>query len=233
MKTVKFIAVLFALSTGLSFASEPAGATDLVPRYDSAAKEKLKIPEGESTVTTVTFKAESPSGNTAQSASASDGAKSTGELNLFGEGNAELPAAVDKDKPYVLEILYGELSKPMEPSAAGAPVTPSADFYAQAKILSIAMAPCDEGKILGGGASVVYHVEPVAAGGDGFKVYAIISIPAIEKAELKTRLVLNKNTWSLFEGPTRVLKNGTKRYFYWAIRINTELNKFPPGAIDG
>ncbi len=221
---MKSIALLLALSTGLSLYAEPPGATDLVPRSDSPAKEKAKIPESDTTET-VTFKESPPAGASAE--------KPAEGNNLFGNGNALLPTAIGKAKPYVLEILYGEVSKPIEPLFGGSSLVPSAEFHAQAKGLSISMAPSDQGKISSEGATVVYHVEQAGNKNDTFWVYTIVSIPAVEKGELKTRLIINKDEWNVFGGPTRTLGNGTKSYFYWAIRINTELNKFPPGSTDG
>jgi len=221
MKTMKSIAVLLALSSGLTLYAVPAGATDLVPRSDSAAKEQTKIPEGDTT-TTVTFSAEP--------ATAKPSAENN---NLFGNGNALLPAAVDKAKPYVLEILYGEVTKPIEPLFGGSSLVPSAEFHAQAKGMSISMAPSDQGKTSSDGATVVYHVEQAGSKNNTFWIYTIVSIPAVEKGELKTRLIINKDEWNVFGGPTKTLSNGSKRYFYWAIRINTQLNKFPPGSTDG
>ncbi len=228
---MKSIVLLLALFGGLALHAEPPGATDLVPRADSPAKGKLKIPDGES-ATTVTVKVEPSLDNYTPPASV-PAAKPLEENNPFGDANISLTNDVDKAKPYALEILYGEVATPLKPVGGGSPLIPTQEFFAHAKKISIAIAQSDQGKISSTGASVVYHVDQAGKQNDTFWVYIIVRTPTVGKAELKTRLLVNKDVWNVFGGSTSDSSEGAKKYFYWAVRINTAPNSFSAGMTDG
>ena len=228
---MKAIAAILAMFCVAGLHAEPVGATDLVPRADSPAKEKLKIPESEPVTVTIQ---ESPSLSSNYTPPATvPPAKTTDENAIFGDANSSLSDTVDKSKPYAFEILYGEVSIPFEPVTGGSLLIPTPDFFAHAKKISIAVAENDQGKLSDTEVNLVYTIKRVSKSSSSFGLFTILSLPTVEKMALRTQLIMNSNDWNVVAGSTHDSADGTKKYFYWAIRINTELHKFPAGMTDG
>jgi len=129
-----------------------------------------------------------------------------------------------KEKPYLLEIAYGEYEgrHPDEQSKMKIEVSP--DFLASSSRLSIATSPNEGGEIIVKGKHTVRYL--VSKNSDGtFDLKAYIKTLEGGLRVINTDITLNESEWVVLGGLTRQANDGRSLVYSTAIRISNRANK--------
>ena len=143
-------------------------------------------------------------------------------FSLKGEPQWHLEAL--KEKPYLLEIAYGEYEgrHPDEQSKLKREVSPN--FLASSSRFSIATSSNEGGEIIVIGKHTVRYL--VSKNSDEtFDLRASIKTLEGGLREINTDITLKESEWIILGGLTREAKDGASLVYSTAIRISTRANK--------